>query len=83
MSLQMITPQEPFPALAKAVGLTDIYLKREDLHTYGSHKGRSIPVMIDHYLKEGSKNFAISSSGNAALAAALYVKELKIGRAHV
>ena len=76
MSLQMITPQEPFPALAKAVGLTDIYLKREDLHTYGSHKGRSIPVMIDHYLKEGSKNFAISSSGNAALAAALYVKEL-------
>jgi threonine dehydratase len=72
----MVTPQEQFPALAKAIGLTDLYLKREDLHPYGSHKGRSIPFMIDHYFEQGLRNFAISSSGNAALAAALYVKEL-------
>jgi threonine dehydratase len=72
----MITPQESYPALAKAVGLAEIYLKREDLHPYGSHKGRSIPVMIDHYIGQGSRRFAISSSGNAALAAALHVKKL-------
>ncbi|MDR3558305.1 MAG: PLP-dependent lyase/thiolase, partial [Candidatus Pacebacteria bacterium] len=72
----MITPQENQASLANAVGVPSLYLKREDLHPYGSHKGRSIPVMIDHYLKAGKSHFAISSSGNAALAAALYIKEL-------
>jgi hypothetical protein len=32
--------------------------------------------MIDTYLRKGDKRFAISSSGNAALAAALYVRKL-------
>ncbi|MDE2188248.1 MAG: PLP-dependent lyase/thiolase [Patescibacteria group bacterium] len=72
----MITPQETYPKLAAAVGVSSLFLKREDLHPYGSHKGRSIPVMIKEYLEEGKRHFAISSSGNAALAAALYVKEL-------
>jgi threonine dehydratase len=72
----MITPQQNYPDLARAVGVSSLYLKREDLHPYGSHKGRSIPVMIDHYLKERKRHFAISSSGNAALAAALYIKKL-------
>jgi hypothetical protein len=70
------TPLESYPKLAKAVGVNKLFFKREDLHSYGSHKGRSIPVMIDHYLKAGQSRFAISSSGNAALAAALYIKEL-------
>ncbi len=68
-----ITPLEAYPKLAKAIGVNQLFFKREDLHPYGSHKGRSIPVMIDHYLKAGERRFAISSSGNAALAAALYV----------
>lgn len=72
----MITPNESYPKLAKALGVSEIYFKREDLHPYGSHKGRSIPVMIDHYYAKGSRNFAISSSGNAALAAALHTIEL-------
>ncbi|MFA6315466.1 MAG: PLP-dependent lyase/thiolase [Candidatus Paceibacterota bacterium] len=76
MPTQPITPSERHPDLAKAIGLADIYLKREDLHPYGSHKGRSIPVMIDHYRNKGDRNFAISSSGNAALAAALHIKKL-------
>ncbi len=71
-----MTPIENYLELAKVIGLKDLYFKREDLHPYGSHKGRSIPVMIDHYIAKGSKEFVISSSGNAALAAALYVKEL-------
>jgi len=74
--LSPITPQEHYPELAKAIGLPDVYLKREDLHPLGSHKGRSIPVMIDHYYRNGDRNFVISSSGNAALAAALYIQGL-------
>ncbi len=71
-----LPPLEQYRELGKAIGLSDgLYFKREDLHPYGSHKGRSIPVMIDHYIKNGDRKFAISSSGNAGLAAALYVKE--------
>ena len=66
----MLTPQESYPKLAQAIGVPEIILKREDLHPYGSHKGRSIPYMIDEYIKQGYSDFVISSSGNAALAAA-------------
>ncbi|MDO8430406.1 MAG: PLP-dependent lyase/thiolase [Candidatus Taylorbacteria bacterium] len=72
----MITPQTPHPELAKALEVNSLYFKREDLHPLGSHKGRSIPVMIDKYFNEGIRHFAISSSGNAALAASLYIKKL-------
>lgn len=75
----MITPAEQYPALAQALGLSDLYFKREDLHPYGSHKGRSIPVMMDYYVEAGDRRFAISSSGNAALAAALHAKQLNSG----
>lgn len=71
-----MTPQTKTQKLAEVVGLhTDLYLKREDLHPYGSHKGRSIPIMMQHYIKQGQTNFCISSSGNAALAAALFVAQ--------
>lgn len=66
----MKTPQQSYPALAKAIGIKTLYLKREDQHTYGSHKGRSIPLMIKIYMKRDKiSDFVISSSGNAALAA--------------
>ncbi len=65
----MKTPQTTYPELAKAIGVNELYLKREDLHPYGSHKGRSIPIMIKKYAKQGMRNLVISSSGNAALAA--------------
>lgn len=73
----MITPQTKTQKLAEATGLNvDLYFKREDLHPYGSHKGRSIPVMIEIYIQEGWKDFCISSSGNAALAAIYTIKDL-------
>jgi threonine synthase len=72
----MITPNEQYTKLAQALGYDDLYFKREDLHPYGSHKGRSIPVMIDHYYERGVRHFAISSSGNAALAAAIHIGKL-------
>ena len=71
-----MTPQTKTQKLSQVLDLhTDLYLKREDLHPYGSHKGRSIPVMIQHYIKQGKTSFCISSSGNAALAAALFVTQ--------
>jgi threonine dehydratase len=72
----MTTPHEQYLSLAQALGFSDLYFKREDLHPYGSHKGRSIPVMVDWYHKKGDRRFGVSSSGNAAIAAALYIKEL-------
>ncbi len=72
----MITPQEQYLAFAQALGHTDLYLKREDKHPYGSHKGRSIPLMVDHYYKQGSRRFAITGSGNASYAAALHIKNI-------
>ncbi|OGH88287.1 MAG: hypothetical protein A3J93_02085 [Candidatus Magasanikbacteria bacterium RIFOXYC2_FULL_42_28] len=71
-----VTPQPQAKKLAEALGLkTALYLKREDLHPYGSHKGRSIPLMIKKYASQGERDFVISSSGNAALAAGLYVRD--------
>ena len=74
----MKTIQQSYPELAEVLNLPEVYLKREDQHKYGSHKGRSIPLMIKKYAKVGPhtttiggpfSNFVISSSGNAALAA--------------
>ncbi len=72
----MTTPQTKHNKLAKTLGLdVPLYFKREDLHPLGSHKGRSLPLMVDAYLKQGWLSFVISSSGNAALAAGLYIKK--------
>lgn len=76
----MITKNEPQPKLAQALQIKDLFFKREDLHPYGSHKGRSIPVMIDTYVSKGQTHFAVSSSGNAALAAAFYIYKLNASR---
>lgn len=71
----MKTPQLSYPELSAALGIaTEVWLKREDKHYYGSHKGRSIPLMVAGYAKQGIANFVISSSGNAALAAARTVE---------
>ncbi|HEU0081153.1 MAG TPA: PLP-dependent lyase/thiolase [Candidatus Paceibacterota bacterium] len=70
----MVTPQTESPEIARELGVGALYLKREDLHPLGSHKGRSIPVMIDLKVAKGATDFAISSSGNAALAAARHIK---------
>ena len=69
----MVTPQISHEKLAKKLGLSgSLYLKREDLHPLRSHKGRSLPRMIEHYAKADARDFAISSSGNAGIAAAMY-----------
>ncbi len=74
-----VTPTEKQPELAAAIGFSQLYFKREDQHPYGSHKGRSIPPMIDQYVTRGDRRFAITGSGNAALAAALHIQKLNKG----
>lgn len=76
MTPYMITPNEQQSKLGEVLGAPKLYFKREDLHPLGSHKGRSIPYMINEHIKNGVRHFAISSSGNAALAAGLYVQQL-------
>lgn len=67
----MITPQQQLLDTADYFGTpASVYLKREDLHPHGSHKGRSIPIMIAKYADEDHTNFVVSSSGNAAISAA-------------
>lgn len=75
----MITPQTEHPDIAAALGVPKLYVKREDLHPLGSHKGRSIPVMIDVKAARGRKEFAISSSGNAAIAAVRHIVQKNAG----
>jgi threonine synthase len=66
----MKSPQVPIPNLSKKLGIqNEIWFKFENKHHYGSHKGRSIPYMIDEYKRQGVNSFVISSSGNAAIAA--------------
>jgi len=75
VNLFMKTPQQFYPDLSRTLCIPEVYLKREDLHVFGSHKGRSIPIMMKEYLKKGQNQFAISSSGNAAFSAGLFAKK--------
>lgn len=47
-----------------------LWIKREDLHPIGSHKGRSIAYQLSVLRNIGAKRLVLSSSGNAAIALA-------------
>lgn len=72
-----ITPLVSVPAIGAMLGIKELFIKREDLHPLGSHKGRSLPIMIQKGIEKGATHFAISSSGNAAKAAVLSVREFQ------
>ncbi len=69
------TLQKSYPALAKKFGLPGLWIKHEYLNESGSHKIRLVKFLIDGYLKKNKKSFVISSSGNAAIAAAYYLNK--------
>lgn len=66
------TPLEEHPGLAGWAGVQRLWLKREDLNPTGSHKDRGAVLQIRGCLQRGERVAVISSSGNAALAAATY-----------
>ena len=64
------TPLEPDPDLASWAGVARLWVKREDTNPTGSHKDRAAVVQIAACVQAGKPVAVISSSGNAALAAA-------------
>ncbi|MHB8507578.1 MAG: PLP-dependent lyase/thiolase [Candidatus Dormibacteria bacterium] len=60
------------PALARWAGVERLWLKREDTNPTGSHKDRGAAAQISECLARAAGTAVISSSGNAALAAATY-----------
>lgn len=68
------TPAVALPALAAEVGLDRLVVKREDLNPTGSHKARGVAFQVAAlcWRMPGVRRAVISSSGNAALAAAAY-----------
>jgi threonine dehydratase len=63
-------PIEANPRLARWAGVDDLLVKREDLNPTGSHKDRGAVEQVLGCLARGERVAVISSSGNAALAAA-------------
>jgi threonine synthase len=65
------TPLLELPDLAAELGLASLGLKREDLNPSGSHKDRGVLYQVARHHRPGSRTtFVLSSSGNAAVAAA-------------
>ncbi len=66
------TPLQEAAELALALGIPGLRLKREDLSPTGSHKARSLGLLVSELVARGGTQAVISSSGNAAAAAAAY-----------
>ncbi len=66
------TPLEPAEELGEALGIPSLQLKREDLSPTGSHKARCLGLLCSLLVAAGDRQAVISSSGNAAVAAAAY-----------
>jgi len=63
---------ESAEALGDALGIPSLRLKREDRSPTGSHKARYLGYLCSVLLASGVRQAVISSSGNAAIAAAAY-----------
>jgi threonine synthase len=66
------TPLEVAPQLGTELGIPNLLLKREDLSPTGSHKARCLSLLCSALIASESRQAVISSSGNAAVAAAAY-----------
>ncbi|HVC22393.1 MAG TPA: pyridoxal-phosphate dependent enzyme [Candidatus Dormibacteraeota bacterium] len=67
-----MTPLAAAAELGSELGIPNLMLKREDLSPTGSHKARSLSLLCSVLLASGGRQAVISSSGNAAIAAAAY-----------
>jgi len=71
------TKQKKYPKLAQKLNLPEVWIKHEYLNESGSHKIRLLSCLFKKYIPQGEKNFVISSSGNAAIAACCYLRKIK------
>jgi threonine synthase len=60
--------------LSDGITLRRFIFKREDENPTGSHKARALAYQVSYYRAKGEKTLLISSSGNAAIAAADYCR---------
>ncbi len=67
-----MTPLLPLPALGKAFGLADLWVKDEAIIPTGSFKARGAAVGISRARELGVQHFALPTNGNAGAAWALY-----------
>jgi len=67
-----MTPLLPLPALGKAFGLADLWVKNEAIIPTGSFKARGAAVGISRARELGVQHFALPTNGNAGAAWALY-----------
>lgn len=79
------TSFERAPRLAAALGLAHLWLKREDRNPTGSHKDRGMAFQVSAAIASAADGgralrcVALSSSGNAAIAAAAYGRAAGVG----
>lgn len=69
------TPLERIPKFGETVGLSNLWVKREDLNPTGCFKDRESAVIISVAKEQGRDKVYISSSGNAALSTTRFAKE--------
>lgn len=72
------TPLEKAEKFGEEVGLTNLWIKREDLNPTGCFKDRESAVIISAAVEKGHKSVYIVSSGNAALSTAKFAREAGI-----
>ncbi len=72
------TLQKSYPLLAKKFGVIGFWIKHEYLNESGSHK-----IRLMEFLMKRKKDFVLSSSGNAAIAAAYYLNRYVKGKSNL
>ena len=72
------TPIERAEKFGQKVGLSNLWIKREDLNPTGCFKDRESAVIISAAIEKGHKSVYIVSSGNAALSTAKFANEVGI-----
>jgi len=74
-----MTAHQEMTDLTREWGLAHLVLKREDQNPTGSIKDRSLVYMVSHYKGKEEPWLTLSSSGNAAIAAAACAENAGIG----
>lgn len=66
------------PVSRATVGDTSVFIKDENLNPNGSFKDRGLSYQVARHIQQGKTDFALSSSGNAAISAAYLASKYKI-----
>ena len=76
------TPVQKFDQLGKQLGLSDLFIKRDDLtgKVYGGNKVRKLEFILGDALRSGAKEVMTfgAAGSNHALATAIYARQLGI-----